>query len=215
MVVGAFPAVKLAVLAFKQLSKPIANIMKERAKSHPFFRKYICMPPAQFYNWVEVQTRMWVLNLGKPVKIPQLNETQAIELGANLLGETIIYSIGAGLLIFEYKRQSNKETAREEMAIEEQRELQFTLQELALNIERQDAQIRHLQRTVAELESRTWLPKIKILGTNKDDDDDNKPPEPTPPPPTPPIPTPQLETAGETSAQAKATPAVIKSSTKH
>lgn len=47
MVVGAFPAVKLAVLAFKQLSKPIANIMKERAKSHPFFRKYICMPPAQ------------------------------------------------------------------------------------------------------------------------------------------------------------------------
>lgn len=47
MVVGAFPAVKLAVLAFKQLSKPIANVMKERAKSHPFFRKYICMPPAQ------------------------------------------------------------------------------------------------------------------------------------------------------------------------
>lgn len=133
MVVGAFPAVKLAVLAFKQLSKPIANIMKERAKSHPFFRKYICMPPAQckqffkdlfisltyharmtklmcnsyiqsVYNWMEVKTRMWVLNLGKPVSIPQLNETQAIELGANLLGETIIYSIGAGLLIFEYKR---------------------------------------------------------------------------------------------------------------
>lgn len=47
MVVGAFPAVKLAVLAFKQLSKPIANVMKERAKNHPFFRKYICMPPAQ------------------------------------------------------------------------------------------------------------------------------------------------------------------------
>lgn len=47
MVVGAFPAVKLAVLAFKQLSKPIATVVKERAKTHPFFRKYICMPPAQ------------------------------------------------------------------------------------------------------------------------------------------------------------------------
>lgn len=47
MVVGAFPAIKLGILAFKQLSKPIANVMKERAKSHPFFRKYICMPPAQ------------------------------------------------------------------------------------------------------------------------------------------------------------------------
>ncbi|XP_055313069.1 putative OPA3-like protein CG13603 [Sitodiplosis mosellana] len=207
MVVGAFPAVKLAVLAFKQLSKPIANVMKERAKSHPFFRKYICMPPAQFYNWMEVKTRMWVLNLGKPVKIPELNETQAIELGANLLGETIIYSIGAGLLIFEYKRQSAKEYAREDQILEEKRELQWTLQELALNIERQDAQIRHLQRTVAELESRKWLPRIKILGSSKDDDDnDNPPPGPTPPPPSP---QPQSNTTAQT------TPEVIESSTKH
>lgn len=60
--------------------------------------------PLSVYNWVEVKTRMWVLNLGKPVKVPELNETQAIELGANLLGETIIYTIGAGLLIFEYMR---------------------------------------------------------------------------------------------------------------
>lgn len=71
--------------------------------------------------------------------------------------------------------------------LEEKRELQWTLQELALNIERQDAQIRHLQRTVAELESRKWLPRIKILGSSKDDDgNDNAPPEPTPPPSPPP-----------------------------
>lgn len=37
------------------------------------------------------------------------------------------------------------------MALEEKRELQYTIQELALNIERQDAQIRHLTRTVAEI----------------------------------------------------------------
>lgn len=47
MVVGAFPAAKLGVLAFKQLSKPIANVIKERAKKSPFFRDYIAMPPAQ------------------------------------------------------------------------------------------------------------------------------------------------------------------------
>lgn len=47
MVVGAFPAAKLGVLAFKQLSKPIANLIKDRAKQSPFFRKYIAMPPAQ------------------------------------------------------------------------------------------------------------------------------------------------------------------------
>lgn len=47
---------------------------------------------------------MWALNLGKPVNVPQLNETMAIELGANLLGEVIIFTIGSGILIFEYIR---------------------------------------------------------------------------------------------------------------
>lgn len=48
-------------------------------------------------------------------------------------------------------RQSNKEALKEEAILEEKRELQFTIQELALNLERQDAQIRHLSRIVAEL----------------------------------------------------------------
>lgn len=59
---------------------------------------------APVYNWVEVTTKMWALNLGKPINVPQLNEAMAIELGANLLGEVIIFTIGAGLLIFEYVR---------------------------------------------------------------------------------------------------------------
>lgn len=88
-------------------------------------------------------------------------------------------------------RQSAKEYAKEELILEEKRELQWTLQELALNIERQDAQIRHLQRTVAELESRKWLPRINILGSSKNDDsNDNLPTEPTPPPSPPPPPSP-------------------------
>lgn len=47
MVVGAFPIAKLSVLLVKQISKPIANACKERAKNNPFFRTYVCMPPAQ------------------------------------------------------------------------------------------------------------------------------------------------------------------------
>lgn len=47
---------------------------------------------------------MWILNLGKPVNIPVLNEAMAIELGANLLGEAIIFIIAAGILISEYAR---------------------------------------------------------------------------------------------------------------
>jgi len=47
MVVGAFPIAKLGALLLRQVSKPIANMLIKRAKNYPFFRQYICMPPAQ------------------------------------------------------------------------------------------------------------------------------------------------------------------------
>lgn len=56
------------------------------------------------YNWCEVKAKMWILNLGKPVNIPVLNEQMAIELGANLLSESIIFIIAAVILVSEYNR---------------------------------------------------------------------------------------------------------------
>lgn len=100
---------------------------------------------------MEIKTKMWALNLGKPTSVPQLNETMAIELGANLLGEVIIFTIGAGLLIFEYIRQSNKEAKKDELILQEKLELNNTISDLALRLERQDAQIREMNRVVADL----------------------------------------------------------------
>lgn len=153
MVVGAFPIAKLGTLLLRQISKPIANIVKERAKKSPFFRTYICMPPAQFYNWCEVKAKMWILDLGKPTVVPSLNEAMAIELGANLLGEGIIFVIAAGVLVLEYVRGVRKESAKEEAKLKEMDTLHYTIQELYFTTERQDAQIREILRVVSELES--------------------------------------------------------------
>lgn len=109
------------------------------------------MPPAQFYNWCEVKTKMWALNLGKPTAVPKLSEAMAIDLGANLLGETVIFAVGAGVLLFEYNRSSNKEHLKEQMILQEKAELQAMLNELAFQAERQDAQIRELTRIIADL----------------------------------------------------------------
>lgn len=75
----------------------------------------------------------------------------AIELGANLLGEFIIFGIGAVILIAEYVRQSAKESMKEQMVIQEKMELQAMLNELAFQAERQDTQIRELTRIMADL----------------------------------------------------------------
>ncbi|XP_026760638.1 optic atrophy 3 protein homolog [Galleria mellonella] len=148
MVVGAFPIAKLSVLLVKQISKPIANACKERAKNSPFFRTYVCMPPAQFYNWCEVKAKMWILNLGKPVNIPVLSQEMAIELGANLLGETVIFVIGAGLLIIEYNRQSKKEAAKENKREEEMKHITSTITDLYFTVQRQQTQLREMERII-------------------------------------------------------------------
>lgn len=61
MVVGAFPAAKLGVLALKQISKPIATFLKSRAKNSQFFRQYICMPPAQCMYLSKVMLHNYLL----------------------------------------------------------------------------------------------------------------------------------------------------------
>lgn len=61
MAVGAFPLVKLGALAVRQIAKPIANILKTRAKSSAFFRNYICIPPAQAYHYFDVHVKMTLL----------------------------------------------------------------------------------------------------------------------------------------------------------
>lgn len=148
MVVGAFPIAKLGALLIKQISKPIANACKERAKHHPFFRTYVCMPPAQFYNWCEVKAKMWILNLGRPVNIPVLSQEMAIELGANLLGESLIFTIGAVILMFEYNRQSKKEAAKEIKKEEEMKHISDTITDLYFTVQTQQTQLREMERII-------------------------------------------------------------------
>ena len=42
-----FPVAKLAYLAMKQVSKPLARALQARAKDSPFMKNYILIPPAQ------------------------------------------------------------------------------------------------------------------------------------------------------------------------
>lgn len=89
---------KLAVLAIKQISKPLANAIKNRAKKSPFFRHYVCMPPAQIYHYFDVNVKMKLMNVSKPREVVKLNEAMAIDLGAELLGEFVIFFVASATL---------------------------------------------------------------------------------------------------------------------
>ncbi|CAI6350755.1 unnamed protein product [Macrosiphum euphorbiae] len=151
---GAFPAAKLGALLLRQVSKPIANFVKERAKQSPVFRSYVCMPPAQFYNWCEVKMKMYFMNLGTAGKVKPLSETMAIELGSNLLGEGIIFVVAAALLLLEYNRQVRKEQAKEEVRLQEQEDLTNALRDLDLMTNQHTAELRRLTYLVDDLISK-------------------------------------------------------------
>ncbi|XP_012616891.1 optic atrophy 3 protein isoform X2 [Microcebus murinus] len=103
MVVGAFPMAKLLYLGVRQVSKPLANRIKEAARRSEFFKTYICLPPAQLYHWVEMRAKMRIMGLNAQA-IKPLNEDAAAELGAELLGEAIIFVTAGSCLILEYWR---------------------------------------------------------------------------------------------------------------
>ncbi|CAH1263963.1 OPA3 [Branchiostoma lanceolatum] len=146
-----FPIAKLASLAIKQLSKPVAKYAKEGAKRSVFFKRYVCMPPAQLYHWMEVKLKMRILGLGKtkPGSVPQLNEEMATQLGAEMLGEFIVFMVGGLTLYAEYWRQAKNAQLKEDTQNERLNELEEKLLAVQVVTEKQDMQIRHLSRLLA------------------------------------------------------------------
>lgn len=155
MPVGVFPALKLGVLFIKQISKPLAKFLVNQAKSHPIFRTYIIMPPAQFYHWAEVKAKMYIMNLGKPTKVAKLNETMAIDLGASLMSEMIIFGVAGGCVILEYNRQVTKEAKKEEVRQMQIQKFTDDIQALYNTTLQQEARIHYLQTAISDLARHT------------------------------------------------------------
>ncbi|XP_042884718.1 optic atrophy 3 protein homolog isoform X2 [Penaeus japonicus] len=146
-----FPIAKLGALVIKQVSKPLANVAKTRAKNSHFFRTYVLMPPAQFYHWCEVRMKMYVMNIGRSSQgstIPRLSEEAAIELGANLLGEGVIFGIAVAILGYEVSRQKEKERKKEQEESDFINSLEQRINDLAFANEELDTKVRELTRSM-------------------------------------------------------------------
>ncbi|XP_076002246.1 optic atrophy 3 protein homolog [Genypterus blacodes] len=145
MVVGAFPIAKLLYLGVRQMSKPVANRIKAGARRSEFFKNYVCLPPAQLYHWIEMRTKMRIMGFrGSTIK--PLNEESAADLGAELLGEAIIFLVGGGCMVLEYSRQASNARRKEDELTASITDLQSQLAELTLSSETMDAQLREVNR---------------------------------------------------------------------
>ena len=102
------------------------------------------------YHWIEMRTKMRIMGFrGSTIK--PLNEESAAELGAELLGETIIFLIGGGCMVLEYSRQAANSRRKEEELTETIISLQTQIGELALTTETLDAQLREINRQLVSI----------------------------------------------------------------
>uniref|UniRef100_UPI00398F12AD optic atrophy 3 protein homolog n=1 Tax=Pristiophorus japonicus TaxID=55135 RepID=UPI00398F12AD len=150
MVVGAFPIIKLLLLGVRQLSRPLANSIKAHARRSQFFRTYVCLPPAQTYHWFEMKTKMRMMGF-RGAQVQPLSEDVAAELGAELLGEAVVFVVGGACILAEYLRQSSNTAKKEEDLSALLRSLEQQVTHLALSVEELDARVRENNRLVHSL----------------------------------------------------------------
>nr|XP_045602049.1 optic atrophy 3 protein homolog isoform X1 [Procambarus clarkii] len=165
-----YPLAKLAFLFVKQVARPLSSSIRRKAVRSHFFKEKFCLPPARLYHWCEVRMKMYVMNLGRTGQnstIPKLNEEAAIELGANLLGEGVIFVIAVGILAFEVTRQKEKEKKKEENEQAFINNLEHRINELTFATEELDTRLRELTRLAYAKEHKEKVKEAITASTSK------------------------------------------------
>ena len=101
---------------------------------------------------------MRLMGFTKVKEIKPLNEEMAVEQAAEMMGELIIYSIAAGTILWEYRRGVRNDQKKESVQNDRLSDLETEIQDLGIQLEIQNAQIRELTRKVVALDMPSKLP---------------------------------------------------------
>jgi hypothetical protein len=111
---AALPILKLFFLGVKQLSKPVAGFIKNRAKNSPTFKEHV-INAAQLWHRVSVRASQAASNASaetRAIRIKPLDEATAVATFTDILGEGVIYFVAAVALVVEYQMSSEKDAKK-------------------------------------------------------------------------------------------------------
>uniref|UniRef100_A0A8B9PVX1 Outer mitochondrial membrane lipid metabolism regulator OPA3 n=1 Tax=Apteryx owenii TaxID=8824 RepID=A0A8B9PVX1_APTOW len=111
----------------------------------------------RLYHWVEMRAKMRIMGF-RGAAVKPLNEEAAAELGAELLGEAIVFGVGGLCLYLEYARQTGHARRRDEEQAAALRDMAAHLAELGLALDALDARMREADRRLHELAARPGVP---------------------------------------------------------
>jgi hypothetical protein len=120
------PMIKLGGLVARTLTKPLARVVKARSKVHPLLNA-VCGGLGQQQHRLSMKLHMGFRGISN-YTIKPLPPDQAVEQGADLVGELLIFSVALGAASLEYSRSAAsarvKEAKQKELQLKEEREME-------------------------------------------------------------------------------------------
>ncbi|KAG7400404.1 Optic atrophy 3 protein [Phytophthora boehmeriae] len=114
------PMIKLGGLVARTLTKPLARVVKTRSKVHPLLNA-VCGHLGQQQHRLAMKLHMGFRGIHN-YTIKPLPADQAVEQGADFVGEVIIFSVALGVASLEYSRSAASARAKEQKQKEQQRQ---------------------------------------------------------------------------------------------
>ena len=121
---------KLFSLAMKQLSKPMVSSFKNFATSNAMFKRGCIAIGQSMHRMEKGIPNLRKLNIPGSPQILPLSDERALENGASMLSEFILFSIAGGLLIWENMRNAQSNTDKQTKQEHRISELESKLNEL-------------------------------------------------------------------------------------
>lgn len=143
-------ALKLGALLVRQVTRPMANVLKRQAKEHAVFKE-ICIGLAQKMHVADVVLRSKLTPTKFSKTIRPLNDTKAVENGATLLSEGFVFGVTGSVVVWETLRQRQKELDRREQVTQDIAFLQSEIEEVRSTTKTQSDQIKSCQSLKEEL----------------------------------------------------------------
>lgn len=161
MVLG-IPLAKFVPEIYKTFSKPFVNSLKRNVTRSPFWRDTVFIPVAKYYNKLSVRTRLWTQGIRRSKeqieKSSQMSDEAAIELGAEIVAVTLTCFISFTAIIMQQSISAateKKKAEAEENVLQRieknQLELHRKVFDLGLELQKQDAKIRELDRKIISI----------------------------------------------------------------
>ncbi|KAF0757975.1 hypothetical protein DYB28_001156 [Aphanomyces astaci] len=149
----AIPLFKVGGLLLRTLTKPVAKALKSHAKTHPWLST-VCNSVGQHQNRAMLKIQMSVqgqINT-RSVQIKELPIDQAVEKGAEFLGEVLIFSVAVAVAAYEYDRSSKSSKEKERKANEREYQKQLDV----------DMRFRRLEHQMRAMDDQLTLLKTQL-----------------------------------------------------